>query len=527
MLTNFQTRVPQEFCLQHVNQRTEFFLFQEDEQKVNYYCIFCINENTQLHGKVESIQRVAYEIESKLRIEFYPVLAQLSRQNKEIIKFQNDMMRIFEKWKKYIQELQEKCKLYDFEEQAKLLYLGQNNPNSPEKQQKNILLKIQAEKESQVLKLQKEIEQIKISLIKFKQENTIKMGLNQNQYEFYKLIGEAEQQQYPCGIQISKNYMMASSEQEVKIWQLLKSDIDNTIQIKEIECFNYHKGRILCSVYSKKIHWFATSGCDGEIFCSKLVDNKWVTVNSKQFHRFSVYTLVLNNKEDQLFSGGFEGKVGIWNINLEENTITFSKELSESQCSIYSLCINPSDTCLVLSNLDQTLVLWTKNSLTQQYEYSDKLSITNTGYRSNFINEDSLVVQYSQKDVTGVFNIKNKKIIERKDLELELYDAEVDGDYLFPTIYNSQKQVIIQKYGKYVYVIQQLQNEKLQIIQTIDCQDNFNYGNLSEDGNILVIWDYCSKKFKIYSIQMHTYNSIFKNSEYTSLQNTKVSKSQD
>ncbi|CAK78155.1 unnamed protein product (macronuclear) [Paramecium tetraurelia] len=527
MFTNFQTRLPQEFCLHHVNQRTEFIHFKENEQKVYYYCTFCINENTQLHGKVESIQRVAYEIESNLKIAYYPVLVQLSKQEKIIRNFQNDFMRIFEKWKKYIQELQDKCQFYDFEEQIKLFYFDLNNPSTSEKQKKIILLKMQAEKESQVLKIQQEIEQIKISLIQFKQENTIKMGLNQNQYQIYKLIGEAEQQQYPCGIQICKNFMMASSEQEVKIWQLQKSDIDNTMQIKEIERFNYHKGRILCSVYSKKIDWFATSGCDGEIFCSKLVGNKWVTVNSKKYHHSSVYTLVLNNKEDQLFSGGFEGKVGIWNINLEKNTITFSYELLESQWSIYSLCINPSDTCLVLSKLDQTLVLWTKNSQTQQYEYSDKHSIDNTGYRSNFINEDKLVIQYSQKDITGVFNIKNNKIIERKDLELELHDAEVDGDYLFPTIYNSQKQVLIQKYGKYVYVIQQLSNEKLQIIQTIDCQDNFNYGNLSDDGNILVIWDSTSKKFKIYSIQMQTYNSIFLNSEYNSFQNTEFSKRED
>lgn len=52
---------------------------------------------------------------------------------------------------------------------------------------------------------------------------------------------------------------------------MINSEIENTIKIKEKETLNYHKDRILCSVYSKKIDWFATSGCDGKIFCYKLV----------------------------------------------------------------------------------------------------------------------------------------------------------------------------------------------------------------------------------------------------------------
>lgn len=61
---------------------------------------------------------------------------------------------------------------------------------------------------------------------------------------------------------------------------------------------NNHKGRILCSAHSKKINWFATSGCDGEIFCSKLIANQWVSTKSSKYHHNSIYTLILNNKED-------------------------------------------------------------------------------------------------------------------------------------------------------------------------------------------------------------------------------------
>ncbi|CAD8065842.1 unnamed protein product [Paramecium primaurelia] len=526
-MSNFQKKLPQDYCLKHEHQRIEFFLYQKHEQIIQYYCIFCIEENSQLWNLVQPIQRVADRIEANLMIRNRSILDQLQKQENSIENQHNRIQGIFKKWNKFIQELHEVCLIYKFEDEVKILYNDFYDQQNQELLQRKFFEKIQAEKQSYIEKIQQELEQIKISLIKFKQQSIIQRSLNKNnEKQLYILKGEQEEHKYSCGIEIFKNTIIASSEQEVKVWQILKSDIDNTIKLQLKETLKNHVGRVLCSVHSKKIDWFATTGCDGKIFISKLIDNKWVTKKSSKYHHKSIYTMILNNKEDQLFSGGQEGTVAIWNINLEENTIVFSYELIESQYSIFSLCINPSDTSLILSNINQTLVLWTKNSQTKKYEISDRYSLSNIAYRSCFIKEDQFVIQHSQKDVTRVFNINNNKIIERKDLELKFYDTQLDGDYLFPTIYNQKKQILIQKYGKYVYVIKQLPNEKLQIIQTIDCQDSFNYGNVSDDGNILIIWDYYSKKLKIYSFEIQTYNTLFNETEYLSFQTSQLQSQQ-
>ncbi|CAD8097645.1 unnamed protein product [Paramecium sonneborni] len=75
--------------------------------------------------------------------------------------------------------------------------------------------------------------------------------------------------------------------------------------------------------------------------------------------------------------------------------------------------------------------------------------------------------------------------------------------YLFPIVYNKQKNVIIVRYKFYIYIIRELNNGQFKIVDQLKFNTNDIYGTITNNGQYLVYW-YDEKQF--YS----TYELLYK-----------------
>ncbi|CAD8078214.1 unnamed protein product [Paramecium sonneborni] len=525
MINQFYPQYQQQNCLEHETEKLGYIYYKIDEEIVQYYCTKCLSENEELSHKVQPISKIILEIEAMLLIKRSSILNELKKMKTEIEKYKQNILDILLKWQHAVIEIEQMTKTYQFDEQVIVLF-SQNQFNT-NLEDSHFRIKIEQEIDNQVSKIQYQLDQIRISLIKFNQLISVNNYLQQNyENQFYKLMGEQEQCDYACGIELNhqNDIMVASCESVIKIWQLEKSQIGNSYKLNQIQTLNQHTKRILCSVYSKKINWFATSGCDGKVFCFKLIDNQWVASAPVIHHESSVYCMILNKNEDRLISGGFEKKIVVWKINQDQNTINFDQVLQECKGFIQSIAINVLDTYLISSDIDCTLNLWEKNMQTSKYNFLQKyiLNQNSNVYRITFLENNEFAIQYEHKDIISIFQIKNSQIIQKQKFDLNLNVKNFDGDYLFPSIYHQKKKILVQKFNRYIFIIKRFNNGMFKIIQIIDCQDSFNYGTLSNDGNILIVWDLHSKKFKIYSILMNENNSLFESYGYISIEQTKI-----
>ncbi|CAD8163989.1 unnamed protein product [Paramecium octaurelia] len=318
-----------------------------------------------------------------------------------------------------------------------------------------------------------------------------------------KLIQTITQKDTVLSISFSYDDQLLASacNNEIQLWKFQNGKIDDCIGT-----LDGHTQPIFTLIFSKKKNWLFSAGKDMSIILWKpkiFLFNFTITTKQQYLnaHKDYILQLVLNKNENQLISCSSDTKISIWSVNYRQNSIQFQQSLERHSCPVISICLNQSNKLLVSSGLDRQIIVWSSNK-NQEWTFQQVISkLTNDfGYRISFVSDVSIVWQSFKMGLTHIFKLEDGTFKEVLDQRIQLSkNAENDGDYSFPSIFNSNKQILIQKHCNRIHFLTINSQTQLRIqSEQILLKNQQSYGNLSNDGKYLVLW--CDQLFLLYEI---------------------------
>ncbi|CAK69845.1 unnamed protein product (macronuclear) [Paramecium tetraurelia] len=313
-------------------------------------------------------------------------------------------------------------------------------------------------------------------------------------------VQEIKQQKscWAIAFNYSDSIMAAGCEENIKIWDFQdKKLVDSGIILEG------HSDFVQCLTFSKRQNWLVSGGLDEKIICWNQVSlNKWQQNQVLYTGKRDIQNLILTPAEDQLILS-HDSKIKLWNLNIEQNTISFKQSLEMHQSNVKFICVNNDSTFLISSAQDNKIILWSKQSPNNwSYQCTIDRIQKDCGNRICFISNSTFTYQSDNQGILHIFMIENGRLIEAPELKVRLQQQnKQDGTQLFPSIFNNKKMILIQKHNKSVYILKRDNTNTLRIYgEPIHFHSRFNYGTITNDGNFLVIWSYETKQFKIYQI---------------------------
>ncbi|CAD8065944.1 unnamed protein product [Paramecium primaurelia] len=499
-------------CEQH-NQNIDFVLIDDQfigEEKL--LCQICFKQISGLK-KVYRISEAINILQEKKNSEFSEqktiILDQLHKINNHIdtiVEFQgslqqliNNILEALQNWK---QELENR--IYDISQYNFLQELNKlNNQDYTFINNQKIFEFIEIKRLQYSEKIKNNIQNLQVLATRNQGlcqlldithiQKIISIKLNQTVFQQDKVLSLA--------FNYNDSLIASSCNKEIKLQKFQDGKIGDVI-----DTLNEHTQIIYTIIFSKRKNWLFSAGKDLSIILWKpvrLLFNFTIT-NKQQYynaHKDSILQLVLNQKENQLISCSSDCKISIWTVNYKQNSIQYQYSLERHTGPVISVCLNQSNNLLVSSGLDKQIIIWSqKNDQEWIFKQVIDKSTNDFGFRISFISDQQIVWQSFKRGQTHIFQEDNgifKEITEQR-LQLAM-NAQNDGDYSFPSIFDTKKQILIQKYHQHIYFLNLNSQNKLNVQQEqIILNDEQSYGNLSNCGKYLAIW--CNQKFSIYEI---------------------------
>ncbi|HLP86979.1 MAG TPA: pentapeptide repeat-containing protein [Nostocaceae cyanobacterium] len=148
------------------------------------------------------------------------------------------------------------------------------------------------------------------------------------------------------------------------------ADNDNKdINHSVIEKFKQHKGRVLSLAFSPSGDYLASSSRDKTIclyYCDRNDRKKWVSDkrsdNQNDYkHQDQVHSIAFSSKSEHLVSGGFDKKLILWEINIDENnakpSLKYIKDWEEEQ-KILVVAFHPERKIIASAGDRHFITLW-------------------------------------------------------------------------------------------------------------------------------------------------------------------------
>ncbi|CAD8116485.1 unnamed protein product [Paramecium primaurelia] len=176
-----------------------------------------------------------------------------------------------------------------------------------------------------------------------------------------------------------------------------------------------------------------------------------------------IQCLLLNQRENLIFSG--HGSIKVWTLNTDNNQLMFHYQLNKHKSKMKHNQSHFSD--------DKTILIWKKKANERTFKFKQVLEIlkNDNGFRVCFLNKDT----------------KQKSLLTKKSCKLtqRIQILKIDNPYFLLFI------IILSKYLSQSITnmsISSYQNQSFNIqSELIDCRSCKNYGNITEDGNYLIV----------------------------------------
>ncbi|CAK79589.1 unnamed protein product (macronuclear) [Paramecium tetraurelia] len=232
---------------------------------------------------------------------------------------------------------------------------------------------------------------------------------------------------------------------------------------------------------------------------------EWISSQPYQQHTDFVFCIILNSNEDLLFSGSDDKSIKVWKVDLNQNKLTFLYSLDKHNNDILSLSLNQSENQLVSCAQDQNqIIIWERREKDKyEFKYFVKQSIQDYGLKVKFIKENSFIwiTGQKQRDRLYVFELKQGVYQENQDKTIQLIINNQSWDeYRFPIIYNKERNLILVRHKKYIYIIRQINDGNYKIEDQLNCDTNQIFGNITNNGQYLVYWDDQNKGYSTYEL---------------------------
>ncbi|CAD8157795.1 unnamed protein product [Paramecium octaurelia] len=258
-------------------------------------------------------------------------------------------------------------------------------------------------------------------------------------------------------------YMISGVNSEIKVWDFNQGNLNERCTLIG------HTDTISCLQFSKQSNSFISAGYDNSIRCWRLSSElcaqsyilsqispmdqdqdqvgpytydqgqEWQSSQPFVEHTDGINCFILNQAENQLFSGGKDKSIKIWQYDNFENALTFCYSLDRHKDTIFSLSLNKYEDTLVSCGKDQQIIIWKKsNNLIWQFGYIVTQSIKEEGCRLFFISDTSFIwvtgSKYSENCIS-TFELSEQNIYQ-ENLEKKV-NLTVNNDIFDSSFFQS------------------------------------------------------------------------------------------
>ncbi|CAD8128191.1 unnamed protein product [Paramecium sonneborni] len=304
----------------------------------------------------------------------------------------------------------------------------------------------------------------------------------------YKIIGEYNQEQncYAISFNFDSTIMISGCQNDIIVWEF-KSE-----KLQQIQNLQGHSNQVISLQFSANKNEFVSGSTDKTIRFWQQTNNLWICQQVLLGHKRQIDCLLMSNMDNQILSCSCDKTIRIWRINQQSQWIQI-QTLTNHSAYVRCISLNKSQNQFVSCGEDKMILIWEFNK-SQLWNLKQSIQNDDYGYRICFIGDLKIAWQPRNQNKTLFYEYDTNKqqfVLEKHQIILQ--ESNEGYQNFFPSIYNDQKEVLINKHGQFVYILKMNMQNTLEITQIIDVGHYCNYGSLTQDGKFLVIWDEKSK----------------------------------
>ncbi|CAD8204004.1 unnamed protein product [Paramecium pentaurelia] len=201
----------------------------------------------------------------------------------------------------------------------------------------------------------------------------------------------------------------------------------------------------------------------------------------------------MNNYDDIIISSSDDYTIKFWIL---QNEWICSQTITDHKHCVYQLNMNEQQNKVISSGWDQLILIIEYSEYNKKWMVRQKIKVDCQGLRLCFINDNLFTFQPKKGNLMHVYemNIVSKEFTKTKNINVNQGD---DGYVLFPQQYIKSKYLLVSKNYQTVNLIRKLENDEFKVEQSIQYGSYGLFGQMSDDGEYLITWDYSSKKIQI------------------------------
>ncbi|CAD8212630.1 unnamed protein product [Paramecium pentaurelia] len=261
-----------------------------------------------------------------------------------------------------------------------------------------------------------------------------------------------------------------------------------------IQILDEHKDYIWTLNFMKKTNQFLSGDRIGLILIwSRNNNNQWNCSQTIKEHTDSIRCLILNNNEDILISSSNDNKIKFW---IKKDEWICQQTISDHEKTVDQLSLNEQENQVISCGRDKQILVIEYSEQNQKWVVIQNIQINSDGYRICFINNNQFTFQPNQGNLMHLYEMNSisQQFTKTKDIAVNL---GYDRFGLFPQQFIKQKQLLVGKHHQCVNLIRKTENDEFKVEQSIQFDSYGLYGQMSDDGEYLITWDYSSKLIQI------------------------------
>ncbi|CAD8129380.1 unnamed protein product [Paramecium sonneborni] len=327
-----------------------------------------------------------------------------------------------------------------------------------------------------------------------KQNYTIQISQKPNLNPFiFDLINQnsIKQNEWCRAIAFNKDnsIVIAGCDKDIKVFQHTQG------KLNQIQSLSEHKYQVQTLNFMQYTNNFVSGSGDNSIIIWKVIGiNQWQCQQILNGHSNAIFCLLLNNTDNLIISGSEDTTIKFW---MKSDQWLCQQTITDHTHYLYSLSLNEQQNKLISCSYDSQILVIEKQHLARIWCVTQKIKVDYYGYRLCFINDDQFTFQPRCKEQMVVYELDSNTKEYKKTKEIAVKCGSSVEPRLFPQQYLASKCLLVNKNGKNVNFMRRKENGDFLIIQSIEFGHCDIYGQLSDDGEYLITWDYESKEIQI------------------------------
>ncbi|CAK90138.1 unnamed protein product (macronuclear) [Paramecium tetraurelia] len=399
--------------------------------------------------------------------------------NKININFTTKIIQKLDSLKNF--EEQKKCR-EEIEELKREFNLQQQIPQQQQQQQSKLQQQLQQQQQQQ------------------QQQQLQQQQIPQQRQGFIHLDNSNQQSEtcYSISFNHSNSLMISGCNNFIKLWEFKAGQLN---LIKHLEG---HQEIVTNLLFSSISNNFVSGSIDGHLICwSYLQQSQIKKSQTYEFHEKGISCMILNKKENLLFTSDMDKQIIIWDADLSSNLLSIHQVLDNHTKQVNGLSLNETENILVSCGLDKQIIVWQKVSDQWIFKKNVNQQSYDFGTRIKFINNDRFLwVSGSMNGQDYLFdyqfNIQNDYIQKRNKSFLSEKDSK--DSLFFPIFFNKEKNIVIVKHKLYIYLYKKDDQGLLNSLHLKKLITNDTYGAITSDGQFLVSWDQSNQRYEVCKI---------------------------